>query len=53
MPRVILIGPPGAGKSSVAKALAKTSALPVIDTDAEVEKMAGKKISDIFVDFFY
>ena len=50
MPRVILIGPPGAGKSSVAKALAKTSALPVIDTDAEVEKMAGKKISDIFVD---
>jgi shikimate kinase len=50
VPSVILIGPPGAGKSSVAKALAKIINHTVIDTDTEVERNAGKKISDIFVD---
>lgn len=49
-PRVVLAGPPGAGKSTVAKALARLTGLSVLDTDLEVEKSAGKPISEIFFD---
>ena len=48
--KIVLIGPPGAGKSSIGKALAKELALPFIDSDGEIEKSVGKKISEIFVD---
>lgn len=48
--KIVLIGPPGAGKSSIGKALAKELSLPFIDSDGEIEKFAGKKISEIFVD---
>ena len=48
-PRVVLIGPPGAGKSSVARALGRRLALPVRDTDADVESATGRTIGDIFV----
>ncbi|CAB4585226.1 MAG: AAA family ATPase [Actinobacteria bacterium] len=50
MPQAVLIGPPGAGKSTVAKALAKTIGVGFLDSDFVIEKNAGKKISDIFVD---
>lgn len=49
-PRVVLVGPPGAGKSSVAAELGGLLALPVRDTDADVEATAGKPITEIFVD---
>ncbi len=49
-PRVVLVGPPGAGKSSVAAQLGALLALPVRDTDADVETAAGKPITEIFVD---
>ncbi len=48
--KIVLIGPPGAGKSSVGRALSKELSMPFIDSDSEVEKIAGKKISEIFVD---
>ena len=48
--KIVLIGPPGAGKSSIGRALAKELSLPFIDSDGEIEKSAGKKISEIFVD---
>jgi shikimate kinase len=48
--KIVLIGPPGAGKSSIGRALAKELALPFIDSDSEIEKKVGKKISEIFVD---
>ena len=48
--KIVLIGPPGAGKSSIGKSLAKELALPFIDSDTEIEKSSGKKISEIFVD---
>ncbi|MEI6406313.1 MAG: shikimate kinase [Actinomycetes bacterium] len=50
MSTVVLIGPPGAGKSSVGKALAKIAQLPFHDTDALIEERSQKKISEIFVD---
>jgi len=50
MPRAVLIGPPGAGKSSVGRALAKLLQCEVLDTDKEVERISGKKIAEIFTD---
>jgi shikimate kinase len=48
--KVILFGPPGAGKSSVGKSLARLLGDTFSDTDQIVEERAGKKISEIFVD---
>lgn len=50
MPRVVLTGPPGSGKSTVAAALGAATGWTVRDTDADVEARAGKPISDIFLD---
>jgi shikimate kinase len=50
MPRLILIGPPGCGKSTVGAALAKKLTIDFIDTDVAIEASYGHKISDIFVD---
>ena len=49
-PRVVLVGPMGAGKSTVARLLAAHWGLEVRDTDLDVERTAGRSISDIFVD---
>ncbi len=48
-PPVILIGPPGAGKTTVGAALAARLGVCFTDTDAVVEAIAGKPVSDIFV----
>jgi shikimate kinase len=48
-PVVILIGPPGAGKSTVGRLLADELGVGFTDTDTMVEAMAGKPVSDIFV----
>ena len=50
VPRVVLIGPPGAGKSTVGRLLAERWELDLVDTDAEVESATGRTISDIFVE---
>jgi shikimate kinase len=49
-PRVVLVGPMGAGKSTVGERLAARWDVALRDTDADVEAAAGKEISDIFVD---
>jgi shikimate kinase len=49
-PRVVLVGPMGAGKSTVGRLLARRWDLPFRDTDDDVEQAAGRTISDIFVD---
>ena len=49
-PRVVLVGPPGAGKSTIGSALARRLGVDFRDTDADVEATLGKPISDVFVD---
>ena len=47
---VILIGPPGAGKSAVGRLLADRLGVEFRDTDADVGAVAGKPVSDIFIE---
>jgi shikimate kinase len=49
MKPIVLIGPPGAGKSTVGKALAEQLSLEFLDTDTLIEQSTGKSITDIFV----
>ena len=50
MPQIILIGPPGAGKSSVGKALGQRLSSSFADTDVLIEKESGLRVSEIFLD---
>lgn len=49
-PNLILIGPPGAGKSSIGRQLSKALEVPFVDTDSQIEVKTGKKIADIFLE---
>ncbi|MHB1595873.1 MAG: shikimate kinase [Streptosporangiaceae bacterium] len=49
-PVVVLIGPPGAGKSTVGSLLANRLGVAFTDTDDEVAATAGKPVSDIFIE---
>lgn len=48
-PVVVLIGSPGAGKSSVGRRLAQRLGVPFADTDVVIEDEAGMSVADIFV----
>ena len=48
MKRIVLMGFMGAGKTTIGKALAEKLSWDFIDTDAEIEKEQGRKISEIF-----
>ena len=45
MPRLVLIGPPGCGKSTVGAALSKKLSIEFVDTDTQIETSYGHKIS--------
>ncbi|WP_084112570.1 3-dehydroquinate synthase [Belnapia moabensis] len=45
---IVLVGMPGAGKTSIGRRLALRLGLPFLDADAEIEAAAGLPITDIF-----
>lgn len=47
-PRAVLIGPPGAGKSTIGRRLAQALDLELLDTDVEIERRTGRTIPEIF-----
>lgn len=47
---MVLVGPMGAGKTTVAELLAQRWGVAVRDTDADIVAAQGREISDIFVD---
>lgn len=49
-PRVILVGPPGSGKSSVGRVLATAWGVGWRDTDEDVADAAGMTVAQIFLD---
>lgn len=46
----VLIGPPGAGKTTVGRLFAERLGLPFVDTDQMIEEKTGRTIPEIFVD---
>lgn len=46
----VLIGPPGAGKSTIGGLLARRLDLAFVDTDMVIEERTKRRISDIFVE---
>jgi shikimate kinase len=49
-PRLVLVGPMGAGKTTVGRLLAARWGVPFRDTDDDIERADGRSVSDIFVE---
>ena len=50
MQNIVLIGMPGCGKSTIGKALAERLNRNFVDADAEIVRLAGKSIPEIFAE---
>jgi shikimate kinase len=46
----VVVGPPGAGKTTIGTLVADGLGVPFRDTDADIVAAAGKEIPDIFID---
>ncbi|MHB1064291.1 MAG: shikimate kinase [Georgenia sp.] len=49
-PRLVLVGPPGSGKSTVAAQVAEQLGVPFTDTDALLAERAGTEVGEFFID---
>lgn len=49
-PRVVLVGPPGAGKSTIGRRLARAMNLPLVDSDDLIAKGEGKPTGEVYSD---
>jgi shikimate kinase len=47
---VVLVGPPGVGKTTIGTLLSERLGLPLRDTDADVEARTGRTVPDLFID---
>lgn len=45
---IVFVGMMGSGKTTVARCIAKAFRVPFVDTDREIERKTGQKISEIF-----
>lgn len=50
MSTIVLVGVPGAGKTTVGKLLARELGLEFLDSDQVIETRLGKSVSDIFTE---
>jgi Shikimate kinase len=51
MKSIAIIGMPGCGKSTVSRIAAQLLGMDCYDSDAEIERLAGMKVADIFAEF--
>ena len=49
-PRVVLVGPPGAGKSTIGRRLASSLNLPLVDSDLLIEEGEGKACGEVYTE---
>jgi shikimate kinase len=49
-PVLVIVGPPGAGKTTAAREVADRLGVGFRDTDADVEAVTGASVADIFVE---
>lgn len=49
-PKIILIGPPGAGKTSIGRSLARALKVDFADTDTLIERDLGKSVAEVFIE---
>lgn len=49
-PVLVLVGPPGAGKTTIGRLVAERLGVDFRDTDDDIEAIAGKTIPEIFFD---
>jgi shikimate kinase len=50
VPKAVLVGMPGSGKSTIGRRLAKALDVPLLDTDLKIVETTGRSIAEIFVD---
>ncbi|MBU6348052.1 MAG: shikimate kinase [Actinomycetales bacterium] len=50
MTNIVLVGVPGAGKTTVGRLLADQLGREFLDTDVEIERQTGKTVSEIFTE---
>lgn len=49
-PRVVLVGMPGSGKSTIGRRVASALNLPIVDSDLLIEQARGKACGDVFAE---
>ena len=49
-PVAVLVGPPGAGKTTVGRMVAERLGVAFRDSDADVVQVTGKSIAEVFID---
>ena len=47
---IVLMGAPGAGKSTVGRRMARKLGATFVDVDQRIEEVEGKPVSEIFAD---